>query len=154
MTLEFQLAEPKDCRTLTEIAFAAKRFWGYPEEWISLWQKELTIAPEYVRQHYVFKALDASGAIGGFCALEWSHDRNELEVAHLWVKPMFMRKGIGRALFDFALKNVTSLPLRRITVVADPNAQEFYEKLGFSVVGQVSSTPQGRSLPMMEMQVN
>ena len=32
----------------TEIAFAAKRVWGYPEVWIRLWADSLTVSAEEV----------------------------------------------------------------------------------------------------------
>ena len=46
----------EDADALTEIAFAAKRHWRYPENWIRQWQEALTITPEYVIENPTFVA--------------------------------------------------------------------------------------------------
>ena len=35
-----------DAAGLTAVAHAAKRHWGYPESWIALWERELTVSAE------------------------------------------------------------------------------------------------------------
>src|SRR5687768_14276222 len=57
-----------DAGALTEIAFAAKRHWGYPEDWIRRWQEALTITPEYITANPTFVAA-VDGKFVGFCAV-------------------------------------------------------------------------------------
>ena len=52
-------AKAEDAAKLTEIAFSAKRHWGYPEQWIENWRHVLTIQPEFYCQ-----ARDAHGFRG------------------------------------------------------------------------------------------
>lgn len=145
-------ASEADRTVLTNIAFAAKRFWNYPEEWIQLWTDELTISARYIRDHYVFKVMDRkSGKIIGFCALEHHRNEHALEIAHAWVLPEYMGKNIGAWMINHALSNLQTLPVNRYVVTADPNAAGFYEKLGFSTTHTVSSKPLGRWIPVMEM---
>ena len=49
-------AGAEDAGALTEIAFAAKRHWDYPESWIRRWEEMLTIKPEYVVENQTFVA--------------------------------------------------------------------------------------------------
>jgi len=149
---EIKLAEQQDHAELTRIAFASKRYWGYPEEWIVGWTDDLTISPSYISDNYIFKIIELiSKRICGFCAIEHHRYEMELEVAHLWIDPPHIGKSLGTNVFEFAIGNLDSLPFKKIVVIADPNAQGFYEKLGFINTGEVESTPSDRLLPVMEM---
>ena len=90
------IASERDRKKLTEIAFRAKRHWKYPEEWIELWSDDLSISAQYIRNHFVFKAIDESQhSIIGFCAIEYHKEDQKLEIAHAWVLPPYMGKNIG-----------------------------------------------------------
>ena len=45
--IEIRRALLDEAGTLSLIAVAAKRSWGYPERWMELWIQELEFAPEY-----------------------------------------------------------------------------------------------------------
>ena len=145
-------AKEKDRDVLTEIAFSAKRHWDYPEEWIQLWKDQLTISAPYIRDHYVFKVReDDTRKIVGFCAMEHHRNTSCLEIAHAWILPEYMGIDIGEWLINFALRNLSSLPVNRYVVTADPHVTGFYEKLGFTITHTISSRPLGRWIPVMEM---
>ena len=57
-------ARPDDAATLTNIAFAAKRHWGYPMSWIESWRDVLTVRPEFIAGYETYAAIDAGRAIG------------------------------------------------------------------------------------------
>ena len=42
---------------LTRIAYASKRYWGYPEEYIELWHEDLTVTPAKVEQDPTYVAM-------------------------------------------------------------------------------------------------
>ena len=56
-TVDVLPATPEDADALTRIAFAAKRYWGYPESWLQHWRDSLTITPEFVRNSRVYAAV-------------------------------------------------------------------------------------------------
>lgn len=138
-------ATAADVAELTEVAYAAKRLWGYPEEWISLWSDELTIRPAYLCRHRVRVVRDDS--ILGWCALQPGDRTASIEAC--WVRPGYARRGIGRLLVEDALRIAGELGRTAVRVVSDPNAVGFYEKLGFSRIGDEPSVPQGRRLPVL-----
>ena len=142
--LEIILADPTDAEELSEISLAAKSYWQYPDEWLARWKKELTITPEYIERHRVY-TLQSIYQIVGFCALEDHQDY--YEVAHLWIRPAFMMKGLGKGLLHETLSGVAAGA--EVRVVADPHAKPFYQKQGFVAYDQVASTPPGRQLPLM-----
>lgn len=39
---------PSDADQLTKLAFLSKAHWGYPTEWLELWEADLTVTPEMI----------------------------------------------------------------------------------------------------------
>jgi GNAT superfamily N-acetyltransferase len=146
--MEIHRAKPGDAATLTEIAFAAKRHWGYPEVWIQSWGEALTIKPELIARNETYVAC-LNGQTVGFYALVNRNDRASLE--HLWVLPSAMGQGIGRALFNHAVERAKVLGVEAIEIESDPNAENFYERMGARRVSvnvtEVDGQP--RALPVL-----
>src|SRR5688572_12792911 len=134
--------------TLTRLALASKRHWGYPENWISHWKDALTITPEYIAANQVFVAEDDESIIG-FYALVVSGDRAELD--HMWVSPDHLGTGVGKALFVHAMRAAKGQSLSEVEILSDPNAEGFYQKMGAYRTGESVSEVDGqpRVLPRL-----
>jgi len=147
--LEVQRATTNQAGSLTQIAFAAKRHWGYPERWIQIWSPILTITPKYVEQYETYVAYLKKEPVG-FCTLSIEDDRASVE--HLWVLPEYMGKGVGAELFRHMLSRCKELGVRVLEIESDPNAQGFYERMGAKKVGEVVGEVDGRPriLPLLE----
>jgi GNAT superfamily N-acetyltransferase len=150
--LEIHRAQPGDADALTRIAFAAKAHWGYPERWMERWRDALTITPEFIRRNEVHVAT-VEGEQAGFYALVGEGRRIELE--HLWVLPERMGAGVGRALFEHAVRTAASLGAGVVGIEADPNAEGFYRQMGARRVGEIVYEIDGRErvLPLLAMYV-
>ena len=149
---QITVARPTDAARLTEIAFAAKRHWGYPERWIESWRDALTITPEFLARHETFSAV-MDGKIVGFCSL--GQKESHAELLHLWVLPERMGQGIGRALFFHAIERTKTLGFRTLEIESDPNAEGFYQRMGARRVGVKIHTveQQQRELPTLSYEV-
>jgi GNAT superfamily N-acetyltransferase len=141
-------AVPADADALTAIAHAAKRHWRYPEEWIALWRRDLTLTPEFIERHPVYCAVEGGHDLVGVYALLFAGADCELE--HFWIAPARMGHGVGRTLFEDAVVRCRAIGVRRLWITADPNAEGFYRRMGARRVGEVPSTPAGRTLPRLE----
>ena|SRR5207247_1578729 len=141
-------AKPDDATTLTEIAFAAKRHWGYPTEWIESWRDLLTVLPEFIAGHETYAAIDEGHTVG-FYALGRKGDR--MDLLHLWVLPEAMSRGVGRSLFIHALERARNLGFRELEIESDPNAEGFYKRMGAHRVGTSTKDVAGpnRELPIL-----
>ena len=150
--MDIKRATPNDAEALTRIAFAAKRYWGYPERWMERWRESLTITPEFVGRNEVYAAtLDEE--ILGFYAL--AGEGREIQLEHLWVSPERIGSGVGRLLFDHAVRRAASLGAEMLRVEADPNAEGFYRRMGATRVGETSYPIDGqrRTLPLLVVEV-
>ena len=141
-------AEPKDADALTEIAYAAKRHWGYPERWIESWRDMLTIRAEFIAANVAWCAMQDE-CIVGFYLLTIENDGLHLD--HLWIVPSAMGRGIGRALFEHAVEQARELGHRSLKIESDPNAEGFYARMGARRVGEAVTEIEGqrRELPVL-----
>ena len=146
--MEIRRAKPGDAGALSRVAFAAKRYWGYPEHWIERWRESLTITPEFVGRNEVYAAT-LNEEILGFYALVG--EGREVQLEHLWVSPESMGAGVGRLLFDHAASRAASLGAEILRIEADPNAEGFYRRMGARRVGETSYPidNQRRVLPLL-----
>ncbi len=148
MDIHIRRAKPNEAHVLTEIAHAAKRHWGYPENWIEHWKNDLTITPEFISKNEVYVAV-AGEEIVGCCAIVCVDSLAELE--HMWIKPEHIGTGVGRALFLHLKKRAVYLGLPALEISSDPNAEGFYQRMGAKRIGDVRSEIKGepRVLPRM-----
>ncbi len=89
----------------------------------------------------------------GFYALTGSGSRLVLE--HLWVSPRCLGAGVGRKLFQHAVKTATKLNASVIEIESDPNAEGFYVRMGARRVGETLWEIEGqvRFLPRLIFEI-
>jgi len=150
MDVQIRRATPDEAPTLTAIAHAAKRCWGYPEEWIERWKVDLTIAPDFIANNEVFVAI-VRDEIAGCCALVVNDSPAEIE--HMWIKPEHIGSGVGRALFDHVRDRANNLHLPALELSADPNAEGFYAHMGAARVGEVRADMDERTRVLPRMRI-
>lgn len=144
-------AKPEEAAVLTEIAFAAKRHWGYPERWLESWREILTVTPALISANPTFVAVE-NDDVTGFYSLT-REPRPDL--THMWVLPRVMGRGFGRALFEHAVEQAKALGFPFFEIEADPNAEAFYLHMGAKRVGTNVTEIEGnpRELPLLIYQV-
>lgn len=150
--MEIVRATPADAARLTEIAFAAKRHWGYPEHWIQTWRDILTMRPEFIGANLAYSAMEDGRAVGFYLL---TTESDGLHLDHLWILPSAIGRGIGRALFEHAAEQGKRLGFETIKIEADPNAAGFYERMGARRVGTQVTEIEGerRELPLLVYEV-
>ena len=129
--MKIRTAIASEAPALSQLAVAAKAHWGYSQSQLRAWTSDLTLSPASIAHLPTFVAeIDGESGteIAGFYQLEtlqlpWS-------LAHLWVKPQLMRRGIGRAMLMHAVARVADAGLTELCIDADPNAEPFYVAFG------------------------
>jgi len=148
MTTTIIRTTPDQADVLTQIAHEAKRYWGYPETWIALWRDTLTITPGSIESNTAYAAL-VDGEVAGFYVLIDAGDKAILD--HMWLKPSYIGRGVGRELFAHAVETAISLGASSIEIEADPNAEGFYLRMGARRIGENQYEIEGspRFLPLL-----
>jgi GNAT superfamily N-acetyltransferase len=146
--LRIREASTDEAAALTAIAQDAKRHWGYPEHWIQHWQEDLTISSDFISNNQVYVA-EREDEIIGFYALVVGDQQAELE--HMWVAPKYIGTGVGKELFIHAMQIAAGENASAVEISSDPNAEGFYERMGASRIGEVTSEIDGqtRQLPRL-----
>ena len=108
--------------------------------------------PEFIGANLACSAVEDGHAVG-FYVLTTEDDGMHLD--HLWISPIAMGRGIGRALFEHAVAEGKRLGFQAIKIEADPNAEGFYQRMGARRVGTNVTEIEGerRELPLLVYQV-
>ena len=149
MTIE--KAKITDNETLTEITKKSKAYWEYSVEQIQKWDKSLTISQDYIRDNKVFKLVE-KGLIIGYYSY-FLKDEKVIELDNLFILPEHIGKGFGKYLLLDFLNRIKETGIEKITLDSEPNAEEFYAKMGFVKVGEFETSIKNRFMPIMEMKL-
>lgn len=98
----------------------------------------------YAVKLYVYK--DEFGNILGFIGI----DENKVEM--LFIKSKYFKKGIGKKLLEYVIKNhnINELDVNE----QNQNAVNFYKYMGFEVINQSEKDGFGKPFPLLHMKLN
>ena len=155
-------ADISEYQTLTDISFAAKRHWNYPEEYYERWKDELTITEDYINKNIVYVAVKENELIGFYSIVENPQDfwAGKVFVAkgfwleHIFIKPVYHKSGIGRQLIHHARKIASDKKIEKLLVFVDPFARGFYDKIGANYIKDSQSSIEERTIPMYELNIS
>ncbi len=147
--MKIERAIPSDHTTLTAITKRSKAHWGYSREQIEAWDALLTITPEYIIKNETWKLVSGNEMIGYYSLIKT--DPKTLKLDNLFILPEFIGKGFGKQLMHDLFEKAISNNYTAIILHADPNAESFYSKFGFVIIGQIETSVPGRSLPEMKI---
>jgi GNAT superfamily N-acetyltransferase len=148
-----RVAQQHDAKILTNISFASKGYWGYPQQYFETWSTELTITPEYIDKHDVF-VYENDGVISGYYSIVELPVDIELSgitisagfwLEHMFVEPLHIGKGIGAIMFKHLREQHLNKKIYELKILSDPNARGFYEKMGCQYVREYPSTIKNRT---------
>ncbi len=150
-------AKTTDSESLTKISFESKGYWNYPNEFFDTWSKELTITPEYIKNNDVHIFENEGVIIGYYSIIELKEDieisgiklKKGYWLDHMFIEPQSIRKGIGTKLFNHMLDRRNKRGITELGILADPNAKEFYEKMGCKYQGEYPSSIANRTTPWL-----
>ena len=138
-------ARAGEAAALTALSVRSKAHWGYDDAFMRSSQASLTVGDADIAAGRVLVA-ERDRLVFGVARVE-----PDGELGLLFVDPLALNRGVGRALFDAAAALARRLGARRMVIVADPNAAPFYERMGARFVSHAPSDAiPGRTLPLYE----
>lgn len=146
-----QKANSNDTIVLTELTKKSKAYWGYSDEQIEIWSKQLTISKAYIEEKEVYKLL-IDGHITGYYSY-FNEDDSKIRLDNLFILPDFIGKGLGKILMDDFLVRLAHTGTKKVILEAEPNAEGFYAKFGFVKIGEIDTSIKNRYLPIMELTI-
>ncbi len=150
MPIKIRQPLPNEAAKMTNVILRSKQANGYGEAFMALCVEELSVTPERLKQRQYWVA-DEAGEVCGVTCLVTDKQTGSGEIHSFFVDPNHQRKGIGRLLWNTILARAKQQNLTRLHLDSDPAAVEFYQTLGFKIIGETpSGSIPGRVLPLME----
>ncbi|PZX94592.1 GNAT family N-acetyltransferase [Flavobacterium aquariorum] len=147
--MKIKEASINDNEILTEITKKSKSYWGYSEKQILKWNDNLTISAAYIENNCVFELINNNEIIGYYSYLV-KEEKNVI-LDNLFILPEYIGKGFGKYLMTDFLNRMKNGKFEKITLNSDPNAENFYLKIGFKKIGEFKTSIKNRFMPIMEM---
>lgn len=149
--MEILKADIEDNEILTSITKKSKAYWGFSEDILKEWEHLLTVTKDYIEKNNVYKLVQNEEIIGYYSYL--LTDEKTIKLDNIFILPEFIGKGFGKILMNDFLENTKQLDIDKITLDAEPNAENFYKTFGFETIGKLESSIKDRYLPIMELQI-
>jgi GNAT superfamily N-acetyltransferase len=142
-------AHSGEATLLTALCVRSKAHWGYDVAFMKLSATALAVSEDDIAAGRVLVAVDDADRMIGMACLLTEGDTADLDA--LFIDPPAIGSGAGRALFDAAVSLARRQGARRMTILADPNAAAFYERMGARYLRHAPSDAiPGRTLPFYE----
>ena len=151
--MKIRPARSGEAERLTALCLRSKAHWGYDVEFMRLSARTLVVREDDIAVGRVLVAADAADRpIGVACVIDEAEGESRVvDLADMFVDPPAIGSGAGRALFEASVDLARRLGAATMTILADPNAAPFYERMGARFVGMAPSDAiPGRSLPLYE----
>ncbi|MDE2429429.1 MAG: GNAT family N-acetyltransferase [Burkholderiales bacterium] len=151
--MQFRPAFTSEAELLTQLARRSKAHWNYTSDQLLAWRDDLLITADTLAVHPCFVADDGA-QLAGFFVME--RTENIWTLAHFWIAPECMGKGLGRALLHCASGIAKQGGATALQIDADPNAEAFYAACGAVTVRRIAAPIAGdaqRCRPQMLLQL-
>lgn len=136
---------------LTEITKKSKAYWGYSPEQILQWENNLTVSKDYIEKNEVFKLVSQDEIIGYYSYIK--EENHNVILDNLFILPEYIGKGFGKYLMNDFLKRMQDEKCKKVILDSEPNAERFYQKLGFKKIGEFETSIKNRFMPIMEIEL-
>lgn len=142
-------ARAGEAAALTALCVRSKAHWGYDAAFVRLCLPSLTVHEADIAAGRVLVAAEGCGPPLGLVEVRGEGATVGLE--EMFVDPPAMGGGLGRLLFEAAADLARKLGTTRMTILADPHAAPFYERMGARFLRNAPSDAiPGRTLPFYE----
>lgn len=100
-------------------------------------------------KHSIFKLIDNNLIVGYYSYI--FENEKIVKLDNLFILPEYIGRGFGKYLILDFLNRMKEDKIERITLDSEPNAEDFYSKIGFVKVGEFETSIKNRFMPIMEM---
>ena len=144
-------ARAEEASALTALCRRSKAHWGYDAAFMKASEEALTVDAAKIARGHVLVAENEAGALAGVVAALPLDHPGIFDLDLMFVAPEAIRNGVGETLFRAVVDVLKREQATRLIILADPNAAEFYARMGARRVGEApSESIPGRTLPLFE----
>lgn len=150
MKIGIRRAKVSEASLLTDLAFRSKQSNGYDDAFMEACREEITLTEERLKFFECWVA--ETDSLCGMVCLSVDGSGRTGEIENFFVDPDYKRMGIGRKLWEVLSAFARDTGIAELRLDADPFAVDFYQAIGFEIVGEApSGSIEGRVLPHMRI---
>jgi len=147
--VSIRTARTGEGESLSALCVRSKAHWGYDAAFMAKSAAALSVSEADIAAGRVLVAVDGASRTIGVAGVVPQGGTADLDL--MFVDPPAIGRGAGRMLFEAAASLARRLGARRLTILADPNAAAFYERMGARFLRNAPSDAiPGRTLPLYE----
>jgi ribosomal protein S18 acetylase RimI-like enzyme len=135
--MDIRYGRPNDRKTLENLQLRSSTVWPEYREQILQHPDSIDVPPNLLSERRV-RVAERNEMPVGFAVVLAPNDRIS-ELDGLFVDPAHWRQGIATALMRDAVELARAEDAIAIEVTANPLAREFYDKFGFTQIGEAST---------------
>ena len=147
MSHTFKNATQQDFNLLRQIQRRSKGYWGYSSEIMDIFMERYGLHPDMLQPDLV-KILMKDNAPIGYYAFVLS-ETEPLYLDSFFIDPPYIGQGWGRVMWEACLQTAKALGATTFTLWSDPEADDFYRKMGCREIGAKQSVLMPNRYPMM-----
>ena len=149
LPVQVRSAKSGEGQGLSALCVRSKAHWGYDASFMKLSAAALAVNEDDIAAGRILVAVDDAARVVGMACVLTDGETSDLDA--LFIDPPAIGSGAGRALFEAAVAMARQQGARRMTILADPNAAPFYERMGARYLRHApSDSIPGRTLPFYE----
>ena len=122
----------------------SKSYWGYSESFLNKFMKDWRLTQDYIEKYKVMGHFDNNEWVAFFSF----SDKEEPMLDNFFLKPTHIGRGIRSIMWQEAIRHIRHQNWKSFQLIADPNAELFYLKMGAFITSNLETYP-GRIVPVM-----
>jgi GNAT superfamily N-acetyltransferase len=135
-SVSFRRAEASEAGAIRELVVRSMGHWEHAPAYLQEARELVSLSAEDLERDEAWVAM-VGGNVVGFYRLSRAGENAEIEEFHL--EPALIGGGIGRAMFEHAVRQGRSIGARWLTWTTEANALGFYLHMGGEVTGMEAS---------------
>ena len=147
MTRDAQLP---DLDAINQLLRISKASWGYDTQFMDTFMHHCSTTSECIQQNKIKLFFDNEKLIGFYSFIINENEDPQLYLDDFFVHPQYIGQDIGKFMWQHCVQFAVSINQNRFSLLSDPNATEFYKKMGCVQIGSRESPMQkGRFTPIL-----
>lgn len=139
----YKKATSKNILELRSLAHQSEAYWGYSNQFMSVFDETFNITEEFIRSNPVYVLWDGNKVVA-FWGLRTD---NIWELEYFYVKESELGKGYGKILWNHMIKWCEEHDIHKIHFVTSHQAIGFYNKMGATLDSMAQSVIDKRDIP-------
>lgn len=148
MHIKFNRAKPIDVDIINNLLRKSKQHWGYDENFINTFMDLYKFTADQITAIKTYLMISEDKVLGmyGFKI----NTNNELQLDSFFIDPEYIGQGLGKKMWLECINTGLKYNRGSFVIEADPNAEEFYIKMGCYKIREIDSSVQkGRLVPIL-----